>query len=117
MTRQMLRRLRSAEVRSGEPSGCFGKALLIRSARPQSSLRVRFINSVIVSDSMFPPSSFDRANRGLLVEAPATEAAGASLATGTKWRSASALAPMPTTVPKGRKKDAIGAVEDRGKEG
>jgi hypothetical protein len=84
MTRWMLRRLRSAVVRSGEPSGCFGKALVIRLARPQSSLRVRFINSVIVSVSMFPPSLIDRANRGLLVEAPAPEEAGASLATGTK---------------------------------
>jgi hypothetical protein len=37
-----------------------------------------------------PPSGFDRADRGLLVEATATEEAGASLATGTKWRSASA---------------------------
>jgi hypothetical protein len=37
---------------------------------------------------------FDRANRGLLVEARAPEEAGASLATGTKWRSASALAPI-----------------------
>jgi hypothetical protein len=45
---------------------------------------------------MFPPSLLDRANRGLLVEALAMEEAGASLATGTKWRSASALAPMPT---------------------
>jgi hypothetical protein len=49
-------------------------------------LRVRFINSVIVSVSMFPPPLLDRANRGLLVEALATEEAGASLATGTGWR-------------------------------
>jgi hypothetical protein len=32
---------------------------------------------------LFPPSFFDRANRGLLVEARAPEAAGASPATGT----------------------------------
>jgi len=54
---------------------------------------------------------FDRANRGLLTEATATETAGASLATGTKRRSASALAAISRrTAPNGRKKDEIGVV-------
>jgi hypothetical protein len=44
------------------------------------------------------------------VEASAREEAGASLATGTKWRSASALAAgSRRTVLEGRKKDEIGA--------
>jgi hypothetical protein len=69
---------------------------------------------------LFPPSFSGRANRGLLAEAFATEEAGASLATGTKRRSASlsavalakaeALAPIkPRTVRDGRKKDEVGA--------
>jgi hypothetical protein len=56
---------------------------------------------------LLPPSVFDRADRGLLVEATATEEAAASLATETERRSASALAAMSRrTVPNGRNKDA-----------
>jgi hypothetical protein len=52
---------------------------------------------------------FDRANRGLLTEATATETTAASLATGTKRRSDSAIAAMSRrTVRHGRKKDGIG---------
>jgi hypothetical protein len=47
--------------------------------------------------ALFPPLFSDRANRGLLVEARAPEEAGASLATGTQWTSASALAAMQPT--------------------
>jgi len=61
---------------------------------------------------LFPPSFSGRANRGLLVEAPATEEAGASLATGTSEEECAALAPMSRrTVLHGRKKDGFGAVE------
>jgi len=65
---------------------------------------------------LFPPSFFDRANRGLLVEALAPEEAGASLATGTKWRSASALAAVqPTNGAKRPEEDGVRAVGDEGK--
>lgn len=64
--------------------------------------------------ALFPPSSLSRANRGLLAEASATEEAGASLATGTKWRSASALAPISRrTVRKSLKKDECGVATGR----
>jgi len=69
---------------------------------------------------LFPPSLSGRANRGLLAEALAPAEAGASLATGTKRRSASlsavalakaeALAAISRgTVRDGRKKDEVGA--------
>jgi len=79
---------------------------------------------------LFPPSLSGRANRGLLAEAFATEEAGASLATGTKRRSASlsaealakaeALAAISRgTVRDGRKKDGFGAdgMEEAGGDG
>jgi hypothetical protein len=53
-----------------------------RKARPVSDASVRQL-----SRASFPPS-LDRANRGLLTEAPATEEADASRATATQWRSA-----------------------------
>jgi hypothetical protein len=78
--------------------------------------------------SLFPPSFFDRANRGLLVEARAPEEAAASLATGTKRRSASlstvalakveALAAMQPTNGAKRPEEGrgwCGGMEDRGR--
>jgi hypothetical protein len=61
--------------------------------RPQSSVRVRRNSSVSVSTRIVSSIVFDRANRGLLTEASATKEAGASLATGTKRRSAEHLRP------------------------
>src|SRR5580693_941186 len=45
----MLRRLVRAFARSGELSGNFGSSFVIRLTRPQSSIRVRRISSLIVS--------------------------------------------------------------------
>src|ERR1700741_5142759 len=45
----MLRRVMHAAVRCGEPSRKVGSSAVIRAARPQSSVRVRHISSVIVS--------------------------------------------------------------------
>jgi hypothetical protein len=67
--------------------------------------------------ALFPPSLSGRANRGLLTEANAQEEAGASLATGTKRRSASALAAMqPTNGAKWPKegRDWCGGMEEAG---
>jgi hypothetical protein len=66
--------------------------------------------------SLFPPSFFGRANRGLLTEAKATKEAGASPATGTKRRSASALAAkQPTCLREAeaslRRRQANGAIK------
>jgi hypothetical protein len=71
-------------VRSGELSGKFDSAIVTWVLRPQSSLRVCRINSDRVSTRIVSSIIFDRANRGLLMEALAPEEAGASLATGTK---------------------------------
>src|ERR1700733_13949034 len=68
--------------------------VVIRAARSNSSVRDRHINSVKLRTRIVFHRRFDRANRGLLTVATATETAGASPATGTKRRSASALAAM-----------------------
>ena len=53
----------------------------------------------------------DRANRGLLTEAPATEEADASRATATQWRSANGTCiHEPTTGAIRPEKDEVGAV-------
>jgi hypothetical protein len=67
---------------------CVRTAPAGRKARSSTGASARLLST----PSWFPPSFFGRANRGLLTEARATEEAGASLATGTKRRSASALA-------------------------
>jgi hypothetical protein len=68
--------------------------VVIRAARSKSSLRDSRVSSVKVRTRIVFLRRFDRANRGLLTEATATETAAASRATGTKRRSASALAAM-----------------------
>jgi hypothetical protein len=65
--------------------------LVIRAAKSQSSIRVICISSNIVSTCIIFSIKFDRDNRGLLTEAHAPEEAAASLATGTKRRSAKEL--------------------------
>ena len=70
---------------------------VIRAARSQSSIFAMRISSIIVSTRIVSSIIFDRANHGLLVEALAPEEAAASLATGTKKRSASALAALQPT--------------------
>jgi hypothetical protein len=87
-TLRMLQRLISALRRAREPSGNFGSASVIRRSKVHSSIRVRRISSVIVRISIVASLAFDRANRGLPVEARLPEEAAASLATATQWRSA-----------------------------
>jgi hypothetical protein len=59
---------------------------------------------------LFSPSLFDSANRGLLVEAPATGGGGPHrLDRNEVEECASTCDHQPTTAPKGRKKDALGA--------
>src|ERR1700679_2266474 len=83
--------------------------VVTRAARSNSSVRDRRISSVKSRTRIVFLHRIDRANRGLLTEATATETAGASPATGTKRRSASALAAISRrTAPNGRKKDEIG---------
>jgi hypothetical protein len=105
---RILRRLISAAVRAGDASGNPGRMFVIRARRSQSSIFDMRISSIIVSTLIVSSTFSDRANRGLLVEAPATEEAAASLATGTKRRSALALAAMSRrTALKGRNKDVL----------
>jgi hypothetical protein len=65
--------------------------LVIRAAKSQSSIRVICISSSIDSTRIIFSIKFDRNNRGLLTEASAQEEAAASLANGTKRRSAKEL--------------------------
>jgi hypothetical protein len=58
--------------------------------------RARCVTLAASTSPLFPPSLLDRVHRGLLAEGPAPAEAAASLATGTKWRSAPALAAKPT---------------------
>jgi hypothetical protein len=62
--------LSGAFCRSTEPSGSSGRALVIRTSRSLSSIHVRRISSIIVSTRIVACIVFDRANRGLLAEAP-----------------------------------------------
>jgi hypothetical protein len=65
----MLRRLMRAFAWSSEASGKAGRALVIRAAKSQSSIRVICISSNIVSTRIIFSIKFDRYNRGLLTEA------------------------------------------------
>src|SRR3984885_15472284 len=105
----MLRRLTWALKRYGERSG------LVRQHRRDQRREIEQFGSRQAhqfgqgSHTHYFLHRFDRANRGLLTEATATETAAASLATGTKRRSDSAIAAMSRrTVRHGRKKDGIG---------
>jgi hypothetical protein len=69
--------------------------------------RVVLLNRDIVLTET-PPEAFAAAQGWWRPLAP--EETGASPATGTKWRSAQHLHPLPTNGAKGRKKDEIGAV-------
>src|SRR5713101_5575129 len=72
----MLRRLMSAICRLAEPSGMSGRALVIRTSRSVSSIRVRRISSLIDSTRILASIVFGRANRGLLAEAPCSGGGG-----------------------------------------
>ena len=66
----------SAFCLSIEPSGKSGRALVIRTSRSVSSIRVRCISSIIVSTRILASIVFGRANRGLLAEAPCAGGGG-----------------------------------------
>ena len=53
-----------------------GRALVIRTSRSISSIRVRRISSLIDSTRIVASIVFDRANRGLLAEAPCSGGGG-----------------------------------------
>src|ERR1700730_15657513 len=72
----ILRRLMCAASRSAEPSGKSGSRLVIRASRSQSSILDRRISSLIVSTRIVASIVFDRANRGLLAEAPCSGGGG-----------------------------------------
>src|SRR5258708_29733812 len=72
----MLCRLMSGFCRSIDPSGRSGRALVIRTSRSVSSIRVRRISSIIVSTRIVASIIFGRANRGLLAGGPCSGGGG-----------------------------------------
>jgi hypothetical protein len=120
-THRMFRSVMNAFRCSGEPTGKSGRALVIRTSRLVSSLRVSCISSKIDNARMISSVVFDRAIRGLLAEAlSAGRRRAASRATATKRRSASALATISRRMARnGRKQgqDWRGRMEDCGADG
>jgi hypothetical protein len=115
----MLRRLMCAFTQASEASEKSGRAFVIRAAKSQSSIRVICISSNIVSTRIIFSIKFDRDNRGLLTEASAKEEAAASLANGTKRRSAKELrlrhrADAVAQWPKEGRRALAGVMEDVG---
>jgi hypothetical protein len=72
----MLRRLMCAASRSAEPSGKSSSLFVIHASKSQSSIFDRRISSHIVSTRIETSIVFDRANRGLLAEAPCSGGGG-----------------------------------------